>query len=108
METLAFWRNVALVILAFEGLVVLVLALALNYGLVRLLDILHGLATRYSRKAQEVSRIVAERTDAYADKAKQPVIAGRAQVTRLRVTVLSMIGGRGSRPAPPSASVPHP
>jgi hypothetical protein len=104
METLAFWRNIALVILALEGFLVLVLVLALNYGLVRLMDLLHRLGTRYLRKAQGVSRLVAERTETYADKAAQPVVAARAQATWLRTAAFALLGRRARPPIPPPAN----
>lgn len=103
MEELAFWRNVALVILAVEGLFVLVILLALNYGIVRLMDFLHRKSTVYTRKAQQISRVVAERTDAYAERAVRPIVAVRARATRVRESAKSLLP---RRPSHRSASLP--
>lgn len=84
MQQLAFWRDISLVILGLECLVVLVLLVVINYVLVRLTGNLHIFARTYARKTQAVTDMVATRTEQIAAKAREPVIAANASETYVR------------------------
>lgn len=87
MQQLAFWRDISLVILGMECLIVLVLLVALNYVLVRLTGNLHNLARTYARKTQAVTETVADRAEQYAATVRKPAVAAEAATTRIGATI---------------------
>ncbi len=106
MEELAFWRNVAIVVLCLQGLVLLVVVLALNYLLVRLMNSLHSHARTYAFKAQELSHKATEQADAYAAKARRPVVAAQKRGAQLQ-TALRVLAGRPQSPSSMTPSQPQ-
>jgi hypothetical protein len=82
MESLQFWTDVSVVILSIEAFVVIAIVLALSYVLVRAMHVVHRKTLEYTRKAQGVSRIVAERSALYSDKITRPVLKVEAQARR--------------------------
>lgn len=92
MEELAFWRNVAVVVLGIQCFVVLIVVVALNYVLVRLMNALHGKTGVYAHKLQTVTHTVNERTQAYSEKSIQPVVAAKKQAARVQHSVRSIFG----------------
>lgn len=108
MEQLAFWRNIAVVVLAVQCLLLLVLALAANYALMRLLHILTGKTGNAAHKVQQLSHTVAEKTSQIADKSIQPVLAIKGRYARVSGAVSALsrnlrsssgLGGRSRRPS---------
>lgn len=97
MDDLAFWRNIALVFLLIQLFVGVLLAVALSYVLVRLTSILQGHTERAARKAQAITRTVAEQTDVYSRKAIEPVIAVRSKSARVSRTVRTLLGREPTR-----------
>lgn len=82
MEGLQFWTDVSVVILAIEAFIVIAVALALSYVLVRVMHVVFAKTLGFTRKAQGVSRIVAERSALYSDKITRPVLKAEAQARR--------------------------
>ena len=95
MEELAFWRNIAIVVLAVQCLVLLVVALAANYALMRLLHLLTGKTESAALKVQQLSRTVAVKTGQIADKSVQPVLAVKSRYARVQTAVSTL--GRTAR-----------
>ena len=95
MEELAFWRNIAIVVLAVQCLVLLVVALAANYALMRLLHLLTGKTESAALKVQQLSRTVAMKTGQIADKSVQPVLAVKSRYARVQTAVSTL--GRTAR-----------
>lgn len=94
MEGLRFWTNVSVVILSIEAFIVIAIALALSYALVRVMDLVHRKTLEYTRKAQGVSRIVAERSASYSDKITRPVLKAEAQARRAERFTQNLFGRR--------------
>lgn len=92
MEELAFWRNVAVVVLSIQGFVVLIVLLALNYLLVRLMNTLHGKTEIYAHKVRTLTHTVNERTQVYSEKSIKPVLAAHKQSARFKHSVRSLFG----------------
>jgi hypothetical protein len=92
MSSLQFWANVSVVILAIEAFIIIALALALSYALVRVMHVVHLKTLTYTRKAQGVSRTVAERSALYSDKVTQPVLKAEAQARRAGRFTQSLFG----------------
>lgn len=110
MEELAFWRNIAITVLGVECLLLLVVALAANYLLMRLMNALHGKTAGAAAKVQQISHTVAQKTDQYADKAVQPVLAVQGRVAKMQTTFRSMgrslsVRGRSRRVRPLHAGI---
>lgn len=82
MDGLQFWTNVSVVILALQAFLIIAVALALSYALVRVMALVHRKTQEVARKAQGVSRTVAERSAFYSDKLTQPVLRAEAQARR--------------------------
>lgn len=90
VEDLAFWRNIALVFLIVQFFALVVVAVALSYLLVRVTANLHTYAQKGANKAQEVSRMVAEKSDLYAEKARSPIVRGNATGAGITVGLRSL------------------
>lgn len=82
MQGLRFWTDVSVVILSIEAFVVIAVVLALSYVLVRVMHIVHRKTFEFTRKAQGVSRMVADRSALYSDKITRPVVRAEAQTRR--------------------------
>jgi len=100
VDDLAFWRNIALVFLIIQFFVLVIVAVAVSYLLVRVTANLHLYAQRGAEKAQEVSRMVAEKSDTYAEKARAPIVksnaAGAGVVAGIRTLFASNESKHGS------------
>jgi hypothetical protein len=93
VEDLAFWRNIALVFLIIQFFVLVVVAVAVSYLLVRVTANLHLYAQRGADKAQEVSQVVVEKTDAYAEKARAPIVKGNATGAGILAGIRTLFSG---------------
>ena len=78
MDDLAFWRNLALVFLIIQFFVLILVAVAVSYLLVRVTANLHVHAQKAALKAQAVGDLVVEKSDEYAAKARAPIVKGNA------------------------------
>ena len=96
MEELAIWRNIAIVVLGLQCMLLLVIALAAGYALVRVTALLHDKSEGAAHKVQQVTRTVAQRTEQVADKAVQPVLAVKGRAARIQGALRSL-GVRGFR-----------
>ncbi len=92
MEQLEFWTNVAVVVLGIQCFVMLIVAVALSYLLVRVMSVIHAKTEIYAAKVQQVTHTVNERTQVYSEKGIQPVLAVRKQSTRAGQTLRSLFG----------------
>lgn len=97
MDDLAFWRNIALVFLIIQFFVLVIVAVAVSYLLVRVTANLHLYAQRGADKAQEVGRLVVEKSDAYAEKARAPIVKGNAAGAGVAAGIRSLFGGDSQR-----------
>ncbi len=96
METLAFWTDVAVVVLGIQCFLMLIVGVALSYVLVRVTNVVHAKTEIYAAKLQEITSTVNAKTQEYSEKSIQPVVAARKQSARVGETVRSFFG-RGSR-----------
>jgi hypothetical protein len=94
MEGLQFWTNVSVVLLSIEAFIVIAIVLALSYVLVRVMHLVHRKTLEFTRKAQGVSRTVAERSALYSDKIVQPVLKAEAQARRAGRFTQNLFGRR--------------
>ena len=99
MDDLAFWRNIALVFLIIQFFVLVVVAVAVSYLLVRVTANLHLYAQRGAEKAQEVSHMVAEKSDVYAEKARAPIVKGNAAGAGVVAGIRTLFAGSSSKDA---------
>ena len=100
---LDFWRNVAVIWLCMQGFVLLLIPLAIAYGMVLGINWVLAKTPPIFHKAQGYSRLVRDKTDLYAGKVADPLIRahGAAQKTQ---TVLSQIVESEDDPASRSSS----
>ena len=97
MEDLAFWRNIALVFLIIQFFVLVVVAVAVSYLLVRVTANLHVHAQRGAEKAQEVGHMVAEKSDTYAEKARAPIVKSNAVGAGIVAGIRTLFAGNDSK-----------
>lgn len=108
MEQLALWRNIALVVLALQCVVGVVLALAVSYILVRLMGTAQQKSELGARKLQQLSRTVAVQTDRYATKVTEPVLRVQQQAARAKTAVRSLAPNWGAGAARSRSTTPGP
>jgi hypothetical protein len=96
MEQLAFWRNVSLVVLALQCVVMIVVLVVVNYALVRVMSTMQAKTATLARKTQVVSGTINERTQIYSRKAVAPVVAVNLRASRIYTFLHALI--RPNRP----------
>ncbi len=96
MEQLALWRNIALVVLAIQCVIGVVLALAVTYILVRLMDLAQKKSAVGASKLQQVSRTVAVQSHTYANKVTEPVLKVQGQAARTKQALRSLTPAWGA------------
>ncbi len=87
MSSLRTWTDLSIVLLSLECMVFLVIALAVGYFLVRVMNIVHIKAFSATRKAQEITRIVATTTNRVSEKVAEPMIVSHREATRAQSTM---------------------
>lgn len=97
MDDLAFWRNIALVFLIIQFFVLVIVAVAVSYLLVRVTANLHIHAQKAADKAHEISATVVEKTDEYAEKARAPIIKANTTGAGVNAALRSLLGNDKSR-----------
>ena len=98
------WADLSVFLLSLECMVLLVIALVAGYFLVRLMNAAHYKTLGGLNKVQGVSRIVAQKTDAFSGKVTQPVIRTRGLFSRMLETPRAFVrGGRRDHPTAQSS-----
>jgi hypothetical protein len=82
MEQLAFWRNISLVVLALQCVVMIVVLVVVNYALVRVMSTMQAKTSTLARKTQMVSGTINERTQTYSRKTVAPIVAANLAASR--------------------------
>jgi hypothetical protein len=108
--SLDFWRNVAVIWLCFQGFILLLVPLAIAFVTVRGMGWVLKRVPPLFHKAQGYSGLMRSKTEAFADKAAEPVIRARSK-SKQAATVLERlfrpkpaITVDASRPLPVSTS----
>lgn len=99
MEELAFWTDVAVVVLGIQCFIMLIVGVALSYVLVRVTNVIHAKTETYASKLQEVTSTVNAKTQEYSEKSIQPVVAARTQSARFGAAVRGLFGRGGGKSA---------
>jgi hypothetical protein len=77
--TLDFWRNVAVIWLCFQGFFIMLIPLAIAYFMVRGMGWVLDKVPPLFIKTQTYSRLMRNKTEAFADKVAEPVIRARSK-----------------------------
>ena len=86
MSSLRTWTDLSIVLLSLECMVLLVIALAVGYFLVRVMNVVHIKVFSATRKAQELTRVVATTTNRVSEKVAEPMIVSQREAARAQAT----------------------
>ena len=105
---LAVWRDIAIVFLAIESVVLVMIVLVAVYFAVRGLNATQTRLPDYLYKAQEISHMVRSRTEDASNRVGEPLLRGRRQTTRAGAILQALVPGRAAPAAAtkPSATPP--
>ncbi|MCB0084349.1 MAG: hypothetical protein KDE47_25590 [Caldilineaceae bacterium] len=80
--SLDFWRNVAVIWLCMQGFILLLIPLAIAYGMVMGINWVVAKTPPLFHKAQGYSRLMRDKTDLYAGKVADPLIRAHGAAHR--------------------------
>jgi hypothetical protein len=95
MMDLAFWRDVAIVLLALHLFVLLILPAGLLFLGVRGMQFVHRKLPPLYQKAQEISAQIPVKADGISNKVAEPVVRGHRWASQTRAVVHTLWRERG-------------